>query len=211
MQHFAMLVTGPPGSGKTTLLLELLRHEPDALIYDTTGDFVGFEGVSATFAELPDFAGSLERARETGGRHLYSPRDITDRGEFGVFCSLFLRYAYEQGGAAFVCDEIAHYTNPHSLGEGLSAILTRSRHYGIRSITASQRPVGIPGALFAGLTHFATFRHFKASDTDWILTNLPQIEEEYMKLDQFEYVMWEKYGGVRVLRTEKRKSLSTTD
>jgi hypothetical protein len=127
-------LAGMTGSGKSVLARYLCSQESSVLIFDAK-DEINWKGYKR-FTRLA----KLIAAREP--RAIYAPtfKELDNQD----YHDKFFKYAFFRGKVCVYVDELYAVADGNDLPPYYKACLTRGRSKGIKTYTATQRPISIP-------------------------------------------------------------------
>lgn len=186
-----VVVTGPRGSGKTTLLRSLVPNDTPAMIYDVTGEWAALSWVHP----VSDLT-AARAAWESGVLAIaYERRDLSIDA-FGAFCDFCFSLSREDPPLSIVCDEVSRVTSAREIPKGFETALCMGRHAGLSLYLATQRPVGIPRAIFSEASELYTFRLKLPEDVKIVTGQYPELAGVIEGLGPFQYAHADGAGAV---------------
>jgi hypothetical protein len=180
------LLMGTTGSGKTYMMRELLRQEPRVFLFDMMSD-PKFEDFGVWCENVSD-AVALARKTEKFRIRL----SFKDEDQFDFLCSLMVRKP--EGLEAFkdctlAIDELAIFTTPHYIPEGLENLVRFGRHTGAKLIATTQRPPDINIFIRSQCKENYLFQMHEKADLDTFRNRLPDVEQ-LVRLKIGEHILW---------------------
>lgn len=173
-----MLIVGRTGSGKTQLLRWLLdgRLPTPAIVINTKGD-EAFDDV--TDVVVSDGRELWEQGNpwltRDGNVNLIPQPELAVNEAFLDDLLKFIFINYRR--VSVLIDEISMVTSTPRAGPGLTNILSRGRSRGITTVSAMQRPVGLPRPFLTETDRLAAFRLIDRRDREALSNVLPNFDD----------------------------------
>lgn len=208
-------IIGQTGCGKTTLA-EYLLDDPNkrkTLIWDPKGS----ESVAAfhpKFKRVSSVSQVIDEAEDRGvERLIYTPSPVVAEDENDQ--ERMLWWVYERGYTRLYIDEATSLACGRFSSRVLTAVLNRGRERGVSTITATQRPSGVPMNILSEAQWFFIFKLLLLQDKKRVedMTGITVMEQ--MQLGQYEFFVWsDRYGrlGNRVkLKIPNSETMEVTE
>lgn len=180
------LLMGTTGSGKTYKMNELLQTEDRCFLWDLMGD-PKFESWGVCCDSLEDaihLAGKTEKFRIR--------LQFADVERFDYLCKCLVKKPHGLEvfrDVTMAVDELAIFTNPHWMPEGLSNLVRLGRHTGAKLLATTQRPPDINIFIRSQCKENYLFQMHEKADLDTFRNRLPD-PERLVRLKVGEFILW---------------------
>ncbi len=190
-------IIGQTGCGKTTLA-EYLLDDPDkkkTVIWDPKGS----ESISKfhpKFKRVGSVSQLIDEAEDRNvERLIYTPSPMVAENEDDQ--ERMLAWVYERGYTRLYIDEATSLACGRFSSNILTAVLNRGRERGVSTITATQRPSGVPMNILSEAQWFFVFKLLLLQDKKRVQDMTGITVEEQMTLERFEFFVWsDRYGRI---------------
>lgn len=181
-----ILLMGTTGSGKTYKMRELLAKEDRVFLFNTMSD-EKFEDWGVTCDTIQD---AITLAQKTEKFRI--KLEFTDEQRFDFLCRCMVKAP--MGYAVFrncvlAVDELALFTKPQYMPEGLRLLVRLGRHTGARLIATTQRPPDINIFIRSQCKENYLFQMHEKVDLDTFRGRVPDVDK-LVKLKIGEYILW---------------------
>lgn len=196
------VLIGKTGCGKTTLARFLI--EDDNKRYSVTWNPKGSESIF--FWENQHMVTSLreleDAADEDIPRLIYTPDPLVAEDEQTQ--KEFFYWIYENKNRRLYIDEATAIAyRGYSIPRFLLAILNRGRERGISTLTATQRPSGVPMNILSESEHYYVFKTLLPQDRQRVEAITGISVEDQASLDDHEFFYFNVSRGLLTYRNER--------
>lgn len=195
------VLIGKTGCGKTTLARFLI--EDQAKRYSVTWNPKGSEAVYGWKQKHVNSLRQLEDAADDDERRLvYTPdpfraEDESDQREF-------FYWVYENRNRRLYIDEATSIVYPgNKIPRFLLAVLNRGRERGISSLTATQRPSGVPMNVLSESEHYYVFKTLLPQDRQRVEAITGISVEDQAALNDYEFFYFNVSRGLLTYKNER--------
>lgn len=200
---------GGTGSGKTTVSGELLPRRSQVVVFVSKGMDEIFDG---PYFSAYETISKWSRRRDYQRRVLLRPENLktiaaTRDNKTVVFRACMDSILLKEGHWCIDVDETHYCTERLKLGGEIADILEQGRSAKISMWNNTQRPAGIPLAVYVNSSHGFYFRTQEEYDLDRLSrlnnrhTNTKELAENIVHLDDHEFVYIDRSGRIPPCRS----------
>jgi len=187
------VLVGKTGCGKTTLAKFLVEdyQKPYSVVWNPKAS----DNIEKNWRNQKEVTSLRELYDAEENRVIYTPHPTLAEDERNQE-ELFY-WIYERKFTRFYIDEATSIIyNANKVPRYLQAVLNRGRERGISSLTATQRPTGVPLNILSESEHYYVFKLFLPQDRSRIESITGISVEQQTDLDDFEFYYFNQSRGL---------------